>query len=156
MKIRTLFVAGLVSATLHAQSVGTDKSHRWLDSFEGYKANIRSLDALPKEKCESQLHDILKGIDDNAICSVDSDCTLLSQDPFGATVPVRAEKGKLLLSKMKQFKASCDNNSFHASQSIAAISVPACVRNRCMVRTFGGKMKGAPNYSFKADGFAAA
>ena len=76
---------------------------------------------------------------DNATCSIDADCTLLNQNPFGATVPVRTEKGKPLLSKMKQFKAKYDNNSSHAVQGIAAMSAPACVRNRCLVRTSNNK-----------------
>ena len=134
MKILALFVGLVASSVPHAQARGADEPHKWVNSYEAHKANIRSLAPAPKKACESQLRQILKSIDDNATCSVDSDCTLLNQDPFGSTVPVRIKKGDALLSQMKQYKNSCDNNSFHASQSIATISVATCVKNRCMVR----------------------
>ncbi len=135
MRVAAACVGLLAGAMAFAQGTGMEEGHKWVDSFNAYKANIRALDPTAKKACESQLHRILKTIDDNAMCAVVSECTLLDQDPFGSTVPVRAESAKALLSDMKQFTHSCDDHSSHSVRNNGTVSVPACVKNRCMVRT---------------------
>jgi hypothetical protein len=128
--------AGLLAVAIaFAQGIGTEARRKWVDSFSAHKANIRALDPTATKACESQLHRILKAIDDNAVCSVDSECTLLDQDPFGNTVPVRVERAKALLADMKRFAYSCDNHSSRSVRDNGTVNVPGCVKNRCMVLT---------------------
>jgi hypothetical protein len=122
-----------ISACLWAQSAPAD-AHRWLDSFAAFKESIRPLEPAAAARCEEELHAILKQIDDNGTCSADTDCTLVNQDPFGATVPVRAEARTGLLSAMRSFKASCDNDRMHSNMELAAESAPTCHQGRCWVK----------------------
>ena len=122
------------SAVVYAQITG-DTQRKWTDSFADLKANIRTLDQSSKKDCEDHLRQILKSLDSGASCSVDTECTILNQDPFGATVPIRVNESKALLTQMKQFADSCDNHSFHSIANNGTVSVPACIKRRCMVVT---------------------
>jgi hypothetical protein len=130
-----LFLGLWAGALAYGQVASVGGFHKWMDSFDVYKESIRVLDPTPRAACETQLRRILTTIDDNAVCTDDAECTLVSQDPFGSTVPVRVEKGKSLLSDMQRFKSSCDNSSFRSEQNSGLVSVPACVKNRCAVKT---------------------
>jgi thiamine biosynthesis lipoprotein ApbE len=127
-------LAFLVSAIVYAQSA-TDAQGKWTNSFDDFKANIRVLDKPAKQVCEDNLRKILKSLDAVESCSVDSECTLLNQDPFGSTVPVHVDRAKAVLARMKQFAGSCDNHALRSVQNNGTVSVPACVKNRCVVLT---------------------
>jgi hypothetical protein len=107
---------------------------KWLDTFEAHRESIRPLDPTARKACESQLHQILKDLDDHAACAVDSECTLVDQQPFGRTVPIRADSATAVLSAMKGFARSCDSHLSHSVQNNEMVSSPACVKNRCLVR----------------------
>jgi len=134
VKLQSVLVGLMLTVCLRVYAASPDAVHHWLDSFEAYKESIRALEPAMRERCVAELHSILETIDGNASCSADSDCTILNQDPFGATVPVRTETGKALLLEMQSFKASCDNNSMHSNQELAGASMPVCLQNRCLVK----------------------
>ena len=125
----------LTVVTACGRAPGTESGSSWADSYAGYRATFRPLDPQAQARCEGQLHRILMGIDDNQACSADSDCTLLSHEPFGPTVPVRKQGAEVLLSDMKQFDASCNGRTSHFVANADLVNAPACVKNRCMVRT---------------------
>jgi hypothetical protein len=118
-----------------AQGPDAQKPPKWVDSFNAYRSHIRPLGPAATEACEGQLHRILEAIDDNQACTADSDCTLVSEEPFGRTVPVRSGSAKALSSDMKQFRDSCNNESSRAFYNNELVHVPACITNRCMVKT---------------------
>jgi len=122
-------------AVAYAQAPATERPQKWVDSFSAYKSYIRPLGPAAARSCEGQLHRILKAIDDNQACSVDSDCTLVGEKPFGQTVPVRVATEKALLSDMKQFRESCNDESRQVGYNSDLVHAPACVKNRCMVKT---------------------
>ena len=78
---------------------------------------------------------ILEAIDENQAYTVDSECTLVSEEPFGQTVPLQVAGARALSSNMKQFRVSCNNESMRAFYNSELVHVPACVENRCMVKT---------------------
>ena len=135
MKKLFLIIALRAWATVHAQEVTTARPHLWVDSFEAYKANIRVLDPAKTKACEKLLYDILEGIDGNASCTTQTDCTLLSQEPFGRTVPVRVGYSRTLLEHMKHFFRACDNGSSHSLNDGTTTDVAACWAGKCMVKT---------------------
>jgi hypothetical protein len=132
IKLAVAFGACFAAAIGYAQSPGERK---WADSFERYKSTMRSLSPTAAKACESQLNRILSSIDQNQGCSVDSECTLVGEEPFGPTVPVRAESGNALTADMKQFRQSCHNESRQVGYNTDLVHMPACVKNRCMVKT---------------------
>jgi len=134
MKRTATGLALLVSAIVYGQTT-TDGQGKWTDSFDAFKANIRVLNEPAKKGCEDHLRKILESLDTVESCSVDTECTLLNQDPFGSTVPVRVNRAKALLADMKQFAQSCDNHALRSIQNNGTVSVPACVKNRCVVLT---------------------
>jgi len=69
MQKGVLFLGLCAGALAYGQVNGVGGSHKWLDSFDAYKANIRVLDPMPSAACESQLRRILTAIDDNAACT---------------------------------------------------------------------------------------
>jgi hypothetical protein len=125
----------LVAAISYAQGPATQKPRKWIDSFSAYKSHIRPLSSTATKACETQLRRILEGIDENQACAVDSDCTLVSEEPFGQTVPVHTAGARALSSDMKQFRASCNDESMRAFYNNELVHTPACVQNRCMVKT---------------------
>jgi hypothetical protein len=96
MKTLLIVIALVACATVHAEEVVPTAPRLWLDSFEAYKASIRVLDSAKTRDCEALLYEILRGIDDHASCATSADCTLLSQDPFGRSVPVRVDYSRTL------------------------------------------------------------
>jgi hypothetical protein len=135
MRLATACVGILAVAIGCAQDPEAQREHSWVDSFDSYKSNIRPLDPAAQRACESQLHRILSTIDAGGACTGDADCTLLNQEPFGPTVPVRVERAEGLVSDMTQFRSSCDSGSLRFERNDELVSVPACVKNRCMVMT---------------------
>lgn len=134
MRSATTCLAVLFTAIVYAQA-SNDAQHKWGDSLDAFKANIRVLDQPAKKVCEERLRQILESLDASPACSVDSECALLNQDPFGATVPIHVSRAKALLANMKQFALSCDNHLSHSNQMTGTVSVPACVKSRCAVLT---------------------
>jgi hypothetical protein len=134
MKSAATCLALLVSAIVYAQAI-TNAQRKWTDSFDAFRANIRVLDQPTQKVCEDQLRKILESLDVVESCSVDTECTLLNQDPFGSTVPVHVNRARALLADMKQFAHSCDNHALHSIENNGTVSVPACVKNRCVVST---------------------
>jgi hypothetical protein len=132
MKLCVMVTGLLFNVSTSAQTASP--VHHWIDSFDEYKKSIRSLEPAAHEQCVTELRNILEGIDNNASCSNDSECTLLNQDPFGNTVPVRVDAGSALLSRMQHFKASCDNGRLQSNPELPAESTPVCSQTRCLVK----------------------
>lgn len=135
IKLAAVSGAFLGLAMAYAQAAGTEKPRKWVDSFNAYKSYIRPLSPAESKACESQLYRILNAIDENQSCSIDSDCTLVAEEPFGQTVPLRMMSAKALLSDMKEFRKSCNNEARTGGYNAELVHVPACVRSRCMVKT---------------------
>ena len=131
--VTVAFGVCLAAATGYAQSPGAER--KWLDSYDRYKSTMRSLSPAAAKACESQLHRILSSIDQNQSCSVDSECTLIGDEPFGLTVPVQTAIGIALTADMKQFRQSCYDESRQVGYNSDLVHMPACVKNRCMVKT---------------------
>jgi hypothetical protein len=66
-----------------------------------------------KNKCEKLLKEILRDLDTKNNCSVDEDCTLMSQEPFGDTVPILKKHARGTESKMKKYNDTCVDHSIH-------------------------------------------
>jgi len=135
MMTLVLIIELLACAGIQAQRVATAPPRRWLDSLEAYKGSIRVLESAKTRECEGLLYEILNGIDDHASCATDADCTLLSQEPFGRTVPVRVDYSRTVLEQMKQFFRICDNGSLHSVNDGTTTDVAVCRAARCMVMT---------------------
>jgi hypothetical protein len=133
IKVAVVFSTCLAAAVAYAQSRGAER--KWVDSFDRYKSSMRSLSPAAAKACESQLHRILSSIDLNQVCSGDSECTLVGEEPFGRTVPVRTASGKTLRADMKRFKQSCYDESRRIGYKSDLVHMPACVKNRCTVKT---------------------
>jgi len=119
----------------YAQGPAAETPRKWVDSFNAYKSQMRPLGAAATRACEGQLQRILKAVDDNGACTVDSDCTLVNQEPFGRTIPIRMDSARALQANMKQFRDACDNQLSQAFYNSELVHVPACVQGRCMVKT---------------------
>jgi hypothetical protein len=132
----TVGCAAMITVVVsYAQVSGTQKPRKWVDSFNAYKSHIRPLNPTATKACETKLRRILQAIDENQACTVDSECALVSEEPFGQTVPVQVAGATALASAMKQFRASCNNESMRAFYNSELTHAPACVQNRCMVKT---------------------
>jgi hypothetical protein len=129
------FLLILTATTAFAQVMATQDATRWVDSYESYKTNIRQLDQDHRIVCEKQLYVLLKTIDDNRACSNDSECALVSEEPFGPVVPVRLDSSSALLAQMKAFRESCNDESVESHYNMELQHVPACWKNACMVKT---------------------
>ena len=134
MKLWTVGIALFAVAVSYAQGPGAEKQRRWVDSFDAYKSQMRTQGSAATRACEGQLQRILKAVDDNGTCAVDSDCTLVNQEPFGRSVPVRMDSARALQANMKQYREACDNQSSRVYNR-ELVHVPACVQGRCMVKT---------------------
>ena len=126
--------ACFAAAIGHAQS--SDAERKWAENFDRYKSTMRSLSPAATKTCESRLHRILSAIDQNQTCDVDSECTLVGEEPFGPTVPVQVASGTALMVDMKEFRQSCYDESHRGGYNSNLVHMPACVKNRCMVKTF--------------------
>ena len=135
MELAVGCAAILVAAISYAQVPDTQKPRTWVDSFGAYKSHIRPLSPTAAKACETQLRRILEAIDENQACAVDSECTLVSEEPFGQTVPIQTAGARALSSDMKQFRASCNNESIRAFYSNELVHAPACVQKRCVAKT---------------------
>jgi len=135
MKLAAGCAALFAAATCYAQGPGAERPRKLADSFATYKSHIRPLSTAATKACEVQLHGILKAIDEGQACAADSECTLVGEEPFGPSVPVRTSGAKALSSDMKQFKGSCNNESMRSFYNKELVHEPACVQNRCIVKT---------------------
>jgi hypothetical protein len=136
MTLAVVGCAALLAVTVgHAQGPVPERQHTWADSFGAYKSYIRPLSPAATKACERHLHRILKAIDENQACAANSDCVLVSEEPFGYTVPIRMRSAKAVSVDMKQFRDSCNNESIEAGHSNKLVHIPMCVKNRCMVGT---------------------
>lgn len=125
----------LIAAVSHAQGPGAGKPRKWIDSFDGYKSQMRPLPRSAAMECEAQLARILRAIDANQTCSMDTDCTLIGEEPFGHTVPVRTVSAGALSQDMRQFRTTCNDESNRHFYNKDSVHEPVCVHNRCMVRS---------------------
>ena len=116
-------------------AIASEDSSSWLDSYGHFKTRIRESVRDNKQKCEKLLYGILKAIDDNSYCSESVECSLISHDPFGYTIPIRSEYSSLVLNQMKEFKEKCHDNKYQYWHNKDSIHQPICWENRCMVKT---------------------
>jgi hypothetical protein len=135
MRSLLTFLLILIATTAFAQVTATQEATRWIDSYEHYKTNIKQLDHDHRTDCENQLYVLLKTIDDNRGCSNKSECTLVSEEPFGPVVPVRLDASSALLAQMKTFRESCKDESIQSHYNIDLQHEPVCWKNACMVKT---------------------
>ena len=122
-------------AVTHAQGPGAGNPQERADRFNAYKSRIKATSPQTAKACEGQLRRILDALDDSKACTADSDCTFVSEEPFGQTVSVRVTAAEALLSDMRKFRKSCNDESIRAWYNPELMHVPACVKNRCMVKT---------------------
>lgn len=113
----------------------SSEPRRWVDSYASYKSSIIERREAARRACEGKLHGILQAIDTNSACKEDSDCALLSHEPFGRTIPIRAEGANTLLAEMKFFHEHCVGNTLQNSYSDSFVHAPVCAQQRCMVKT---------------------
>jgi hypothetical protein len=125
----------LAMVITHAQAPDAGKPREQAERFSAYKSRIRPLSPQSAKACEGQLRRILDAIDGSKACTADSECTFVSEEPFGQTVSVRAMAADVLLSDMKQFRTSCNNESITPWYNPDLVHVPACVQSRCMVKS---------------------
>ena len=133
VRVAMVLSACFAAAIGYAQS--SDEGRKWAENFDRYKSTMRSLSPAATTACESRLHRILSSIDQNQNCGVDSECTLVGEEPFGPTVPVRIASGTALMVDMKQFRQSCYDESHRGGYNSDLVHIPACVKHRCMVKT---------------------
>lgn len=107
----------------------------WSASFEDYRKHIKSLTPAAKASCEKLLREILTDLDTKNQCSLDSHCSLIDQDPFGATIPIRTAEAHNVQKKMKTFRNACDDGSAHSVRDDEIENLPVCWKNKCMVKT---------------------
>jgi hypothetical protein len=118
-----------------AQTQDNQRPRKWANAFDSYRVHIRPLGPTAAKACETQLRRVLEAIDENQACTVDSDCTLVREEPFGQTVPVRSVGATTVTAAMREFRTSCNNESMQASYNSELVHSPACVQSRCMVKT---------------------
>jgi hypothetical protein len=135
-RLAVVLVALIAVAVSYAQAPGKQKQHKWADSFDSYKTRIRPLSATAAKACETQLRRVLEVIDANQVCAVDSECTLVREEPFGQAVPVRTEGVHTVTAAMTVFRASCNNEAMQTVYNSEFVHAPACVQSLCMVKTF--------------------
>ena len=129
----SILVLGNLAAL--AQIAVKDNDGSWSKSYEGFRKHIRPLTPQVKASCEKMLKEILSALDTKNKCSNDAYCTLIDQDPFGATVPIRTEEAHNLKIKMKDFREACDNGYTHSVRDNDIENMPVCWKNKCMVQT---------------------
>lgn len=118
-----------------AQTVVKDDADGWSQSYEDFRKHIRLLTPQAKASCENLLKEILGGLDTKNKCSADVYCTLIDQDPFGATVPIQTDEADNLKSKMKTFRDACDDGFSHSVRRADIENIAVCSKNKCMVQT---------------------
>jgi hypothetical protein len=112
-----------------------DDAHGWSQSYEEFRKHIRPLTPQAKASCEKLLKEILSALDTKNKCSADAYCTLIDQDPFGATLPIRTDEAHNLKIKMKTFRDTCDDGSSHSVRHGDLENMAVCSKNKCMVQT---------------------
>ena len=135
MRLLVGCAALFASAVTHAQAPGTGNPQERAERFDAYKSRIKASSPHTANACEGQLRRILDAIDNSKACTADSDCTFVSEEPFGQTVSVRVTAAEALLSDMKDFRRSCNNESVRPWYNPELVHMPACVQSRCMVKT---------------------
>ena len=133
--VRSILVLSACFAAAIGYAQSADAEHKWTEYFDRYKSTLRSLSPAAAKACENRLHRILSAIDGSQSCAVDSECTLVGEEPFGPTVPVRATSGPALTIDMKQFRQACYDESHRGGYSSDLAHMPACLKNRCVVKT---------------------
>jgi hypothetical protein len=118
-----------------AQTALKDDAHSWSRSYEDFRKHIRPLTPQAKASCEKLLKEILRALDTKNKCSADAYCTLIDQDPFGATVPIRTDEAQNLKTKMKAFRHACDDGFSHSVRHGDIENIAVCSKNKCMVQT---------------------
>ena len=118
-----------------AQTAFKDDADGWSQSYENFRKHIKPLTPQVKASCEQLLKEILGALDTKNKCSADAYCTLIDQDPFGATVPIRTDEAGNLKTKMKTFRDACDDGFSQSGRHRDMENMAVCVRNKCMVQT---------------------
>ena len=107
----------------------------WSQSYENYRNHIKPLAPGARHQCERLLKEILSDLDTKNTCSTDAHCSLIGQDPFGASIPIRTEEASRSKIKMKKFGETCDDGSSHSVRHNDIENIPVCWKNKCMVKT---------------------
>lgn len=134
----TLFLLSILvfgNGTAFGQITVKDDDGSWSQSYEDYRKHIKSLTPQARASCEKLLKEILSDLDTKNKCSTDAHCSLIGQDPFGATIPIRTEEAHNLKIKMKKFRETCDDGSSHSIGHNDIENIPVCWKNKCMVKT---------------------
>ena len=129
----SMLVLGRLAAL--AQIAVKDNDAGWSQSYENFRKHIRPLTPQAKASCEKLLKEILGALDTKNQCSADAYCTLVDQDPFGATVPIRTEEAHNLKVKMKSFRDACDDGYALSVRNNDIENIAVCSKNKCMVQT---------------------
>jgi hypothetical protein len=112
-----------------------DNNNEWLKSYEHHRTLFKNQSQAEIETCEIILKEILTDLDINNQCSVDSDCALIEQEPFGNTVPYPSRLSESMKAKMKKYFNQCVSSKFHSVMNEALMHEPVCRQNKCKVRT---------------------
>jgi len=107
----------------------------WSQSYEDIRKNMKPLSPSEKSKCEKLLRELLNDLDTKNSCNSDRDCSLIDQEPFGATVPILTKDADDVIKKMKTYSDKCDNGSFHVVRDKELENIPVCWKHKCMVKT---------------------
>lgn len=124
-----------VPAIASAQLNGESTTHKWIDSFGSYRQDINPNNKDQISTCQEKLKSVLTEIDSNQDCESDAQCALVGQEPFGHTVPVRADVADSLVAKMKDFRELCISESYQAFYNPDLVHTPICLKRKCMVET---------------------
>jgi hypothetical protein len=114
----------------------------WSRSYQSYRNHFKSLSPSEVTYCEKLLKEIVNDLDTKNQCSVDDDCVLIDQDPFGATVPFPGRLSEAMKSKMKEYSERCDDGFSHSFRNKDVVDAPVCWKGKCMVKT-GFRQKGS-------------
>lgn len=133
--VLSILVLGNVAALALVQIALKDDADGWSRSYEDFRKHIRPLIPQAKASCEKLLKEILVALDTKNKCSAHAYCTLIDQDPFGATVPIRTDEAHNLKIKMETFRDTCDDGFSHSVRHGDLENSAVCSKNKCMVQT---------------------
>jgi len=130
------FAFFIITAAITCTSAQGIENKTWSQSYESYRINIKPMQKKKdKMKCEQSLKDILKDLDTKNKCNIDEECTLLDQEPFGDTVPIRKKDAEATKTKIKKYNEACVDPSMHFVSNKELVHIPVCWKNKCMVKT---------------------
>ena len=136
MRTSTLLLLSLlIFCVFIASAQAQNNNVSWSQSYQDYRNHIKPLAIGKKQQCEKLLSEILSDLDTKNNCSIDADCSLIDQDPFGATIPVRIKEDNAIKAKMKKYRETCDDGSFHGVKNMETMNLPVCLKTKCMVKT---------------------